>query len=102
MRVALFVQVPVDREQLRVVVAHRQAGRVAARCVPVLRTSVQLVLLLVKAVHEIARAAALTATRRVLQHVVERSDRPAGVRGRWNHNIAILIPDCARAAKQVG
>ena len=50
------MEVPVDRERLRVVHAHRRPDRVAAEHVLVLAPAVQLEDLLVVAVHEIARA----------------------------------------------
>jgi len=52
------VQVAVDRQLPRVVVAHHEAGRVAPGDVPVLLPAVQLVLVLVEAVHDVARAPA--------------------------------------------
>ena len=52
------MQVRVDRECLRVVVALRQADRVATGRVPVLLPVIELVLLLVEAVHDVACAAA--------------------------------------------
>ena len=58
MRVAVFVQVGVDRQEGGVVVAHREADRVAPGDVPVLLTAVELVLLLVELVHDVARASA--------------------------------------------
>ena len=53
----LLVQPLVDRQLGRVVLAHRQADRVASDHVAVLRAAVQLVLLLVELVHQVTRAA---------------------------------------------
>jgi hypothetical protein len=55
---AVRVQVLVERQLGGVVVAHRHADRVAARDVAVLVPAVQLVLLLVEPVHQVARAPA--------------------------------------------
>src|SRR5436190_3170241 len=54
----LAVQVAVDRQALGVVVAHRQPDRVAAGDIAVHQAAVQLVLLLVELVHQVAGAAA--------------------------------------------
>src|SRR5438270_6387761 len=57
MRVVLLVQVLVDGERLGVVVALRQADGVASGRIPILVSVIQLVLLLVEAVHDIFSAA---------------------------------------------
>src|SRR5215470_9306533 len=51
------MQVGVDRQRSRVVDAHRKSDRVAARHVPVLPAGIELVLLLIEAVDQVARAA---------------------------------------------
>src|SRR5438874_12833412 len=58
MRVVLLVQVLVDGERLSVVVALGQANGVATGRVPILVPVIELVLLLVEAVHDIFSAAA--------------------------------------------
>src|SRR5207248_451364 len=57
-RMSLAMQVGVDRQGARVVKAHTQADGVAARYVAILLAPVELILLLIEAVHEIARTAA--------------------------------------------
>src|SRR5690349_1271834 len=52
------VQVRVDRQSTGVVEAHREPYRVAAGDVAVLRPAMELVLLLVEAMHDVAGAAA--------------------------------------------
>ena len=67
------MQVLVDRQGARVVGALRQADGVAAGHVAVLLAGIELVLLLVEAVHQVARAAAGLA--RALEHAVGREVR---------------------------
>src|SRR5262249_11940869 len=49
--------VGVDRQRARVVDAHRESDRVAARHIPVLLARIDLVRLLIEAVHQVTRAA---------------------------------------------
>src|SRR6202049_734267 len=65
-RMILLVEVLVDRKRLRVVVALRQAGGVAARRVAILLAVVELILLLIEAVDDVCRAAARQIRRAVL------------------------------------
>jgi len=73
-RVAGRVQVLVDRQAERAVVPHRKADRVAAGDVAVHFATVQLVLLLVEAVHEVACAPSGERVGGVFQHAVGRKD----------------------------
>src|SRR3954452_12939182 len=73
------VEVLVDRELLRVVVAHRQAGGVAAGDVTVLLAVVELVELRVVAVDEVARAPAREAL--AVEHPVGREHAWGRTRG---------------------
>ena len=75
-RGALAVQVLVDGKGRRLVPAHRQADRVRTGDVAVLLAAVDLVLLLVEAVHEVAGTAAGLA--RTLEHAVRREDARGG------------------------
>ncbi len=80
------VEVAVDRQELRVVDAHGRPGRIATGRVAVLLPVVQLELLLVELVHEVARAAAGLADRVSVEDPVREAERVqrrrARVRGR--------------------
>ncbi len=91
-RGALAVQVVVDRQRAGVVVAHGQPDRVRAGDVAVLPAVVQLVLLLVEAVHQVAGAAAGQRPGRVLQDAVRRVDRRRRARLVARSDVAVDPP----------
>ena len=80
-----LMEVRVDRQRLRVVVAHREADRVFAGHVPVLRAAVDVVLLLVELVHDVARAA--SGLPRAFRDAVRERER---LRWRWTGRVARL------------
>ncbi len=81
-RMRLRVQVLVDGQGPGVVDAHHGRSRVAPRRVAVLRAAVELVLLLVELVHQVARTAAGDADTRAVEDSVCKSERVLRLRAR--------------------
>ena len=100
-RVAFRMEPLVDGQSLRVVLAHGQPDRVAADHVAVLCAAVQLVLLLVELVHQVACAAARQAG--AVQHLVregERTQRRQARRRRRRNDRVDHEPRVAEAARE--
>ena len=100
------MQVFVDRQFFGVVVTHHQSDRVAAGDVAVLLAQIDLVLLTVEAMHEIARAAAGQRTRTVLQDAVQHKDilRRTGFVGGGDKIVDLerLVQKSAREGRRAG
>src|SRR4029079_9070517 len=82
------VQVLVDRQLVGVVDTHRRPGRIAAGHIAVLLTTVQLVLLLIEAVDEVASTAARQAlTVEDAERMTEQLGRDGARRGRRGNEL---------------
>src|SRR5207245_4941452 len=89
---AIGVQVLVDGQRGRLVVAHRQPDRITSGEVAVLLSVVELVLLLVEAMHDVLGASPCKRTWRVGRHAMRvrerRTGRGAGRAGRQSERTA--------------
>src|SRR5262245_13671132 len=72
---AAAVKIDIDRQLLRVVVTHRQAGCITAGHVSVLLAAIDLILLAIETMHDILRAAAREASALGESIGSERTDR---------------------------
>ena len=101
---AMRVQVLVDRQRLRVVVAHHETAGVGARFVAILLAAVELVLLLVEAVHDVARTAAREPC--TLEDTVRREDARRRARRVGRRDVVVdgegRIGECARERRAGG
>ena|SRR5436309_8703832 len=102
MRMAVAVQIRVDRQRPRIVETHREADGVAAGHVVVLLSAVELVLFLIKAVYEVARATPRQVVRAGRQRVRPLTRLRAGSSGCWNESINLewrvgeMASECGR------
>ena len=98
-RCAGTVQVLVHRQLRRVVMAHRQAGGITAGGVAVLLAAVELVLLLIEAVHDVAGASARQPLRVAVLHPVRRE--LGGRRARLVRGVHVVVDRERRAGVEV-